>query len=143
MADINNVIIVGRLTRDAELKYTNTGLAITKFSIANNQKKKYNEQWVDDVSYYDCALFGKLGESIIKYLEKGKQICVSGKLKQNRWEQDGQKRSKVEIIANDVQMFRSAENNNNQQQQSPPAQTPPVASQPKSSAPLDDEEIPF
>ncbi len=103
--DINNVTIVGRLTRDSELKYTNSGTAICKFSLAVNRKKRQDEQWVEEVSYFDVTLWGKLGEAISQYLNKGKQVAVSGELRQNRWTQDGQNRSKVEIVASHVQLL--------------------------------------
>ncbi len=103
--DINNVTIVGRLTRDSELKYTNSGTAICKFSLAVNRKKKQDEQWVEEVSFFDVTLWGKLGESISQWLNKGKQVAVSGGLRQNRWEQGGQNRSKVEIVASHVQLL--------------------------------------
>ena len=103
--DINLVTLVGRLTREAELKYTNSGLAVCKFSLAVNRRKRSGEQWTDEVSYFDVVLWGKQGEAIQQYLGKGKQIAVSGELRQNRWEQDGQNRSKVEIVASNVQLL--------------------------------------
>lgn len=106
--DINHVVLVGRLTRDSELKYTNTGTAIAKFSIAVNRRKRSGDQWTDEVSYFDIVLWGKTAESLNQYLLKGKQIGVSGELRQNRWEQDGQNRSKVEVVANNVQLLGGA-----------------------------------
>ncbi|RKX94180.1 MAG: single-stranded DNA-binding protein [Spirochaetes bacterium] len=103
--DINTVVLVGRLTRDAELKYTNAGTAVCKFSLAVNRRKRSGDQWTDEVSYFDVVLWGKQGEAIQQYLGKGKQVAVNGELRQNRWEQDGQKRSKVEIIAGNVQLL--------------------------------------
>lgn len=105
MVDINSVTLIGRLTRDGELKYTNSGLAVLKFSLAVNRKKKSGDQWIDEVSYFDIVLWGKQGEAIQKYLQKGKQVAVSGELHQNRWEQDGQNRSKVEVVASNVQLL--------------------------------------
>ena len=105
--DINQVTLVGRLTRDSELKYTNSGTAVCKFSLAVNRKKKQGEQWVDEVSYFDITLWGKQGEAISQYLNKGKQVAIEGQLRQNRWEQDGQNRSKVEIVASNVQLLSS------------------------------------
>ena len=105
MADINKVILVGRLTRDAELRYTNTGTAICKFSIAINRRKKIGESWEDEANFFDVALFGRQGEAINQYLVKGKQVGVDGELRQNRWEQDGQTRSKVEISAFNVMLL--------------------------------------
>ena len=105
MADINRVIIVGRLTRDAELRYTGGGMAVCKFSIAINRRKRTGERWEDEAHFFDVVLFGKQGEAINQYLVKGKQVGIDGELRQNRWEQDGQPRSKVEIAAFNVQLL--------------------------------------
>jgi len=105
MADVNHVILIGRCTRDAELKYTSGGMAVCKFAIAVNRRRKQGEQWVDEASFFDIVLFGRAGESINQYLVKGKQVAVEGELHQNRWEQDGQSRSKVEINASNVQLL--------------------------------------
>jgi single-strand DNA-binding protein len=105
MADINHVVLVGRLTRDAELKYTAGGQAVCKFSIAINRRRKSGDQWVDEANFFDIVLWGRQGESLNQYLVKGKQIGVDGELRQDRWEQDGQNRSKVEIVANNIQLL--------------------------------------
>jgi single-strand DNA-binding protein len=103
--DINLVALIGRLTRDAELKYTNSGTPVSKFSLAVNRKKRSGDHWTDEVSYFDIVLWGKQGEALQQYLIKGKQIAVSGELRQNRWEHDGHARSKVEIIASNIQLL--------------------------------------
>lgn len=105
MADVNQVIIIGRLTRDAELKYTSGGYAIGSFSVAVNRRRKNGDQWVEEASFFDVSLFGKSAESLNQYLVKGKQVAVQGELRQDRWEQDGQPRSKVIIVANNVQLL--------------------------------------
>jgi single-strand DNA-binding protein len=105
MADINHVVLVGRLTRDAELKYTAGGQAVCKFSIAVNRRKKSGDQWVDEANFFDIVLWGRQGESLNQYLLKGKQVGIEGELRQDRWEQDGQNRSKVEIVANNLQLL--------------------------------------
>ncbi|MBR3814854.1 MAG: single-stranded DNA-binding protein [Spirochaetaceae bacterium] len=105
MNDLNQVMIIGRLTRDAELKYTAGGFAIASFSIAVNRRRKNGEQWVDEVSYFDVSLFGKSAENLNQYLIKGKQVGIQGELRQDRWEQDGQTRSKVFIVASNVQLL--------------------------------------
>jgi single-strand DNA-binding protein len=107
MADVNHVILIGRLTRDAELKYTSGGMAVCKFAIAVNKRRKQGEQWVDEANFFDIVLWGRSGETLNQYLVKGKQIAVEGELHQNRWEQDGQSRSKIEINANNVQLLGS------------------------------------
>ena len=105
MADINTVVLVGRLTRDAELKYTATGQAVTKFSVAVNRRRKSGDQWEDEVNYFDVVLWGRQGEALSQYMQKGKQIGIEGELRQDRWQQDGQNRSKVEIVANNIQLL--------------------------------------
>jgi len=105
MADINRVILVGRLTRDAELRYTGGGMAVCKFSLAINRRRKSGDRWEDEAHFFDVVLFGKQGEAIQQYLVKGKQVGIDGELRQNRWEQDGQSRSKVEIAAFNVQLL--------------------------------------
>ena len=105
MADLNHVVLIGRLTRDAELKYTAGGQAVCKFSIAVNRRKKNGDQWEDEANFFDIVLWGKQGESLQTYLVKGKMIGEDGELRQDRWQQDGQNRSKIEIIANYIQLL--------------------------------------
>jgi len=109
MADLNHVVLIGRLTRDAELKYTAGGQAVCKFSIAVNRRKKNGDQWEDEANFFDIVLWGKQGESLQNYLVKGKMIGVDGELRQDRWQQDGQNRSKIEIIANYIQLLGNKE----------------------------------
>lgn len=103
--DINSVVVLGRLTRDAELRYSNSGTAICKFAIANNYSRKQGDNWNEETNFFDAVLMGRRAEALHKYLVKGKQVGVSGELRQNRWEQDGQKRSRVEIFVNDVNLL--------------------------------------
>ena len=105
MADINKAIIIGHLTRDEELTYTPKGMAVGKISIAVNRRVKKEQEWVDEVNYFDVCIFGKQAQSLQRFLIKGKQIAVDGFLKQERWEKDGQKFSAVKIIANDIQLL--------------------------------------
>jgi len=113
MADINHVVIIGRLTRDAELKYTANGQAVAKFSIAVNRRKRQGDEWVDEANFFDIVLWGKQAESIQPYLVKSKMVGIDGELRQDRWQQDGQNRSKVEIIANYVQMLGGGQRSDN------------------------------
>ncbi len=99
MSDINVIVLIGRLTRDSELKYTPSGLPICRFSIAVNRSKKQDDQWVDEPHYFDIEFYGKSAEGLSKYLLKGRQVAVHGELRQDRWEKDGQQRSKVVIVA--------------------------------------------
>ena len=103
--DINSIVLVGRLTRDSELKFTNSGTAICRFSIAVNRMKRSGEQREEEVSYIDIAVWGKQAEALTPYLVKGRQVCINGELRQSRWEQDGQSRSRFEVVANNVQLL--------------------------------------
>ncbi len=103
---INTVVIAGNLVRDAELKYTNNGLAICEFSVAVNDQRKQGDAWVDEAHFFDVTVFGRRGEAIQRYLTKGKTVAIEGKLKQDRWQnQEGQNRSKVGIVANNVMLL--------------------------------------
>ena len=103
--DLNNVVIVGRLTKDQELAYTNTGTAIGKLSIASNRSEKKGDGWEDYPNFFDCVLIGKRAESLSQYLTKGVQIAINGELKQERWEKDGQTRSAIRIQVNSIQLL--------------------------------------
>ncbi|GAB4366926.1 MAG: hypothetical protein Kow009_03740 [Spirochaetales bacterium] len=107
MADINHVVLVGRLTRDAQLKYTNSGLAISTFAVAINRRVKQGDRWTDEAHFFDITLFGKQAEAVNQYLRKGNQVAIEGELRQDRWEQDGQRRSKIVIVANNIQLLGS------------------------------------
>jgi single-strand DNA-binding protein len=106
-SDLNVVALTGRLTRDSELRYTNGGMAIAKFSIAVNRRTKKVDQWVDEASFFDCSLFGKSAEGVSQYLSKGQQVAINGSLVQSRWEQDGQNRSRVEVMVNSLTLLGS------------------------------------
>ncbi len=96
--------IVGNATRDAELRYTNSGMSIGSFSVAVSERQKGQDgNWEDgEPSYYDVTCFRLLGESVAETISKGDRVIVTGKLRQSRWEKDGVKQSKIEVIADDV-----------------------------------------
>lgn len=105
-------------------------MAIASFSLAVNKRKKVGDNWEDDANFFDCTLFGKSAEAIEGWLKKGKQVAVQGELRQSRWEQDGQNRSKVEIVANSVQLLASP-GDNKMDPSAPPARAtaPPQRTQ--------------
>jgi single-strand DNA-binding protein len=105
MTDINRVIVIGRLTRDCETKFTQSGQAVCKFSIAVNRKRKVGDQWEDEANFFDAVLWGRQAESLNQYLVKGKQVAIDGELRQDRWEQDGQKRSRIEIVVGSIELL--------------------------------------
>lgn len=98
----NKVILMGNLTRDPETRTTPSGQSVTNFSLAVNRTWKGQDgNTQESVSYIDCVAWGKTGEIIAQYMQKGRPLLVSGRLDQRSWEQDGQKRSKVEVIVED------------------------------------------
>lgn len=105
MSDINKTIIVGRLTRDAELSYTSSGTALARLGIAVNRRVKQGDSWIDEANFFDAKMWGKRAEAISQYLTRGTQVCIEGELRQERWEKDGQKHSKVTINVNEIQLL--------------------------------------
>lgn len=98
MQDVNCVVLHGRLTKDMEVIYTSVGAAIGKFSVATNTVRKQGEEWVEDVHFVGCTLFGKRVEKLAEYLKKGKEVTVSGSIRQSRWKtDDGKSRSEITI----------------------------------------------
>lgn len=118
MTDVNHVILIGRLTRDLgsderSFGYAPNGQARANVSIAVNRSRKSGDQWVDEVNYFDVTIWGKTAENLKPFLTKGKQIAIDGYLKQDRWEKDGQKMSKITVVANNVQLLGGKGENNN------------------------------
>lgn len=104
---INKVVISGNLTRDPEVRNTAGGMAILSFAVAcNDRRKNASGAWEDVPNYFDCTVFGARGESLGRILKKGMKVCVAGKLHWSQWEKDGQKRSRVDIIADDVELMQ-------------------------------------
>ena len=107
MASFNKVMLMGNLTRDPELRYTSNGSAVTSFGLAVNRKFKQGDEWKDDVCFVDITVWGKQGENCAEYLSKGRPAFIEGFLKFSTWESDGQKRNKLEVVANTVQFLGS------------------------------------
>lgn len=98
----NKVILMGNLTRDPETRQTPNGQSVTNFGLAVNRTWKGQDgQTQEQVSFIDCTAWGRTGEVIAQYMQKGRPILVSGRLDQRSWDQDGQKRSKVEVVVED------------------------------------------
>jgi len=106
MASYNRVILVGNLTRDIELKYTPGGTAVTDIGMAvNDRRKTASGEWVDETTFVDVTLWGRTAEVASEYLGKGSPILVEGRLKLDTWETDGQKRSKLRVVCDRMQML--------------------------------------
>lgn len=131
MASYNRVVLVGNLTRDVELRFTPQGTAVTDISLAVNERVKRNDQWVEEVNFFDVTLWGRTAEVAGEYLGKGSSLLIEGRLKLDRWEQEGQKRSKIKIVGEKMQMLggksgggpSGSPNNNHSAQNSQPNQS--------------------
>ncbi len=155
MASYNRVILVGNLTRDPELKHIPSGLAVTEIGLAVNDRVKKGEQWVDEATYVDITFFGRTAEVVSEYTSKGSPLFIEGRLKLDMWEKDGQKRSKMRVIGERVQLLSSKGDGGGGGQRSPgsrPAQQQSRGGGDEYSAPAPeyssfgsppDDEIPF
>jgi single-strand DNA-binding protein len=99
---INQVTLLGNLTRDPELRQTPTGQEVVSFSLALNRSYKQDDEWKEAVDYIDCVAWANLATQISQSLSKGSRALVTGRLQNRTWESDGQKRSKTEVLATDV-----------------------------------------
>lgn len=100
---VNQVILMGNLTRDPELRQTPSGQSVCSFSLALNRAYKGQDgEWQEATDFIDCVCWGPLAERVAQYLFKGRRALVQGRLQSRSWEQEGQKRSKVEVLASDV-----------------------------------------
>jgi single-strand DNA-binding protein len=109
MTDINSVVLVGRITKDVgsderSFSYVGNGTAKAVVNIAVNRGVKKGDKWEDETSFFDVIIWGKTAENLKPRLTKGTQITVSGYLKQDRWEKDGQKQSRVQVVADMVEI---------------------------------------
>lgn len=120
----NQVILMGNLTRDPELRQIPSGQSVCSFSLALNRSYKNSEgEWQEATDYVDVVAWASLGERVAQYVTKGRPVLVSGRLQSRNWEQDGQKRSKLEVVALDVTFLggRGGDSSDSGSYSSPPA----------------------
>lgn len=146
-SNINRVIVSGNLTRDPEYRQTASGTSILSFGVAVNDRRKNQQtgEWSDYTNWIDCIVFGARAEPLSRFLSKGAKVAIEGKLRYSSWEaKDGGKRSKLEVVVDEVE-FLSTRNQHGAQQPAQPAPTysahPKAAVTPK--ADDYDESIPF
>ena len=160
---INRVLISGNLTRDPELRQTGGGTQVLSFGVAVNAHRRNPQtgEWEDYPNFIDCTMFGARAEALSRYLSKGTKVAIEGKLRWSQWERDGQKRSKIEVIVDELEFMTSRNDGSGQRQYAPaqanqyaPAQNQygsaqPQYSQPNPASSIDasssvyDEDIPF
>ena len=122
--DLNNITLVARLVRDMETKFTSGGMAIGTFSVAVGKRVKKGESWEDYTSFFDCKCFGKTAENLAQYMVKGKQVAITGELNQDRWQKDGETKSRVLVNCNSIQLLGGKSEGH---ADAPPPSTPPRA----------------
>ncbi len=146
MASFNRVILVGNLTRDVEVKYTANQTAVTDIGMAvNDRRKTPSGEWVDDTTFVDVTLWGRTAEIASQYLSKGAPVLIEGRLKLDTWETDGQKRSKLRVVGERMQMLgsRGASQSPASSDDSSASYSPVSASQERAPGGPPDDEIPF
>lgn len=118
---INKVFISGNLTRDCELRATKGGSQVLTFGVAVNDRRKNPQsgEWEDVPNYIDCVVFGNRANALQRFLTKGMKVAIEGKLRWSQWEKDGQKRSKIEVIVDEVEFMSGSKAQNQPQQQQP------------------------
>lgn len=106
MASFNRVILLGNVTRDIEIKYLQSGMAVAEIGLAvNDRRKDQSGQWIEETTFVDVTLWGRTAEVAGEYLSKGSPVLVEGRLKLDSWEKDGQKRSKLRVVGEKMQLI--------------------------------------
>ena len=106
---INRVMISGNLTRDPDLRQTGSGMAVMTFGVAVNDRRRNQQtgEWEDYANFVDCTMFGNRAQGVHPFLSKGMKVAIEGKLRYSTWERDGQRRSKLEVIVDDLEFMSS------------------------------------
>jgi single-strand DNA-binding protein len=108
VASFNRVILLGNLTRDPELRYIQSGMAVTELGLAvNDRRKTATGEWVDEPTFVDVTVWGRQAETASEYLTKGSPVLIEGRLKLDSWEKDGQKRSKLKVVCEQLRLVSS------------------------------------
>ena len=137
---INRVIISGNLTREPEVRMTTGGTQVLSFGVAVNDRRRNPQtgEWEDYPNFVDCTMFGSRAEAVSRYLAKGSKVAIEGKLRYSSWERDGQRRSKLEVVVDEIELM-------SRQDGAPAGARPERQAVAQSAPPVDvyDEEIPF
>lgn len=122
---INRVVITGNMTREPELRRAASGMAILNLGVAVNDRRKNPQsgEWENVPNYIDCVIFGTRAESLSRFLHKGSKVAIEGKLRYSSWEKDGNRRSKIEVMVDDLELLTP-------KQQQPQQAAQPVEVQP-------------
>ena len=106
MASYNRVVLLGNVTRDPELRYVPSGMAVTDLGLAvNDRRKNANGEWVEETTFVDITLWGRTAEVACEYLSKGSPVFIEGRLKLDTWEKEGKKNSKLKVVGEKLQLI--------------------------------------
>ena len=156
---INRVVITGNLTRDPDMRATQGGTQVMSFGVAVNDRRRnpQTQEWEDYPNFVDCTMFGTRAEAVRRYLSKGSKVAIEGKLRYSSWERDGQRRSKLEVIVDEIEFLSRGQQQpgnqggyaapqggyGNQGGYAPQAPAPQVPVQAPPASDVYDEDIPF
>jgi len=146
MSSLNKVFLLGNITRDVEVKYLQSGMAVTELGLAVNDKRKdQSGQWIEDVTFLDVTAWGRTAEIAAEYLSKGSSVLIEGRLKLDTWESEGQKRSKLKVVCENMRMLGSKGPRDSQEREPEPRQERKPSSQDRGArnAPPPGDDIPF
>lgn len=136
---VNIIALTGNLVRDPDVKAMTSGNVIMNFSLAVNERVRNSQgEYEDYASYVDCVMFGNRAEAVSRFISKGSKVAVSGHIRQRRWEHDGQKRSKIEVIVEDIEFMSRQQ----QPEYEEPSYSAPAPKRP-STMEFYDEDMPF
>lgn len=136
---VNIIALTGNLVRDPDVKAMTSGNVIMNFSLAVNERVRNSQgEYEDYASYVDCVMFGNRAEAVSRFISKGSKVAVSGHIRQRRWEHDGQKRSKIEVIVEDIEFMSRQQ----QPEYEEPSYSAPAPKRP-SAMEFYDEDMPF
>ena len=145
MASYNRVVLLGNLTRDPELRYIPSGMAVSDIGLAVNDRVKRNDQWVEEATFVDVTLWGRTAEVANEYLSKGSPVLIEGRLKLETWEKEGQKHSKLKVVGEKMQMVggRGGSGGGGPSRSRPQESSPEYSSTASGPSMPPDDEIPF
>lgn len=143
MASVNRVILIGNITRDIEMRYTQTGTPVCTVGMAMNERIKKGDEWVDEAVFVDVTLWGKTAEVASRYCTKGSPLFVEGRLKLESWEKDGAKHSKLSVVGERIQLLGSKQGESGSGQKPQQFKSKPKTSQSAAASDIADDDIPF
>jgi single-strand DNA-binding protein len=144
-ANLNKVFLMGNLTRDPELRYTPSGMAVCKLGLATSRRfrGRNSDEWREEVCFVDITVWDKSGENCSQYLAKGSPVLVEGRLNFRTWESEGQKRSKLDVVAERVQFLPRSTGSGDNMSKAPNSSPNPKVNEPAAIPGEDEETIPF